>query len=620
MAAIALLKFTQNSGTAGNGIAMIGVVGSVVTVSNSVNTDVASWQIDLVYTDPSSSIPAATPYAFNDNNGVPTATFTPDVTRSFRWQLKVWSVPNRAGPPSSVDIRVFTVREPNGLIVPPAAVYPQPLPDPQTGAAGNRPNEMNFGGQPFGWAGSAGDGLLNDTLTRVLNKTTRTRYVDVSTTVESGKRDGGQTTPYGGIQAALDEIASASATLHWVVKVAPGSYNGVLYVPANRSITIEGASFDSVKINYDSGLTLNWVNEENGYLCLKNLQVFNTVVTNGGGFGVSVLYMENASSLYVTSESNPLDVIATGPNSIVDNANISGRFAVDGIDHVGDVTCGSFAAYDTMLSGGAIYVTGSTATLCDVQMTPGVSLEMSGYASTLYVDLVTDYWLKATSATVIATDKVVMGSGAELFPSKTIEDTFYALTLADSHTMVCTISASTINVLVPASNDINFPIGTIIYLQQRHLGNIKLYGGDGVALVSRTSLQTTNKYSVICVIKTGESEWSVSGDLLDVLNIYPFSGADNSLSRDQLGYIISINDPDPTEVRVPNNATLTVPVGTQYEFFQEGEGQVSFYPQDGTVQIRTPDTLKLRKQYSRGKIVKIATNVWLLSGDLEPGP
>src|SRR6185436_15089637 len=109
MAVNASLKFTQNAATPGAGLAMKGVTGLTVTVNNVNTTSIASWQIDLVYTPPGSAVAVATPLAFNDNGNTPSATFTPDVTGSYRLVLKLWSVINRAGNPDDTDIRVFAV-------------------------------------------------------------------------------------------------------------------------------------------------------------------------------------------------------------------------------------------------------------------------------------------------------------------------------------------------------------------------------------------------------------------------------------------------------------------------------------------------------------------------------
>lgn len=166
MPASALLKFTQGATVGGDGRALVGVLTTSVALSNVNNTGVQSWQIDLVYVDPDSSLSITTAYAFNDAGSTPAANFSPDVRRSYRWVLKVWDVPNRAGDPSGVDIRVFSVRELNGVLIPPSQVWPLPLPNPLSGELNAKPNEMNFDGQLDGWHGTGVDGQLNQVLAK----------------------------------------------------------------------------------------------------------------------------------------------------------------------------------------------------------------------------------------------------------------------------------------------------------------------------------------------------------------------------------------------------------------------------------------------------------------------
>ena len=169
MAATALIKFTQGLNVGPDGEALVGEIGISVYLSNVDNTDVASWRFDLMYADPGSALYAdiGTDFA-SGSSSTPAAQFTPDVPGSYRWVLNVWSVPGQVGAPSSVDIRVFSVAEANGLIVPPPQLWPLPLPDPRSGAPTAKPNEMNFGGQPFGWAGAGtGDKLLGDVVRRI---------------------------------------------------------------------------------------------------------------------------------------------------------------------------------------------------------------------------------------------------------------------------------------------------------------------------------------------------------------------------------------------------------------------------------------------------------------------
>jgi hypothetical protein len=168
MSATALLKFSQGIVIGGDGESLIGVAGEVVTLFNVDNAGVKSWQIDLVAVDANSTYSVQDEFAFNNNNTTPTTTFEPDVPGCYRWVLKVWDVPNRVGTPVDVDIRIFCVKELNGMIVPPSQVFPLPLPDPRTGLAGAKPNEFNFGGQLTGFAGDGHtDGFLGQLIRNV---------------------------------------------------------------------------------------------------------------------------------------------------------------------------------------------------------------------------------------------------------------------------------------------------------------------------------------------------------------------------------------------------------------------------------------------------------------------
>lgn len=160
MAATALLRFDQTTPGV-NGQAYVGLPGLPATVSNSDNTDVLSWQIDLVYTPPGSAIPVTVPYAFNDSSSTPTAVITPDVPGAYRFVLKVWNAINRVGTPTDVDIRNLVLRYPNNrLILPPYQKDPDPLPTLASALPGAKPNEMNIGGVELGWLGNGADGQL----------------------------------------------------------------------------------------------------------------------------------------------------------------------------------------------------------------------------------------------------------------------------------------------------------------------------------------------------------------------------------------------------------------------------------------------------------------------------
>lgn len=170
MAASALIKFTQNGTVGADGVSLRGVTGAQVTVENADNTDVQSWQIDLVYVDPRSGLSEQSPLAFDDNDNTPTATFTPDVPGSYRLQLTVYESTGRTGT-ENVDIRNFVIPEPkHGFIRPPYQKLPdpRPLPGETNDPTQEKSDELNFNGNDNGWAGGGGTvGLINDFIAQV---------------------------------------------------------------------------------------------------------------------------------------------------------------------------------------------------------------------------------------------------------------------------------------------------------------------------------------------------------------------------------------------------------------------------------------------------------------------
>lgn len=153
------------------GEALKGIVGAGVNVENVSPVDIQSWQINLVDVPPGSGVPTGVLAAADTNT--PLAAFIPDaVPGCYRIQLFVWPQPGQVGTPDE-DIRNFAVPEPiHGHVFPPYQELPPKLPVLGSGFLGEKPDELNFGGQPYGWAGTGLDGLLLEQLRKyTLNST-----------------------------------------------------------------------------------------------------------------------------------------------------------------------------------------------------------------------------------------------------------------------------------------------------------------------------------------------------------------------------------------------------------------------------------------------------------------
>jgi len=66
---------------------------------------------------------------------------------------------------------------------------------------------------------------------------------------------------------------------------------------------------------------------------------------------------------------------------------------------------------------------------------------------------------------------------------------------------------------------------------------------------------------------------------------------------------------------VPPNSSVAFPIGASIDFYQSNTGKVTVAPGSGVTVTGTP-SLSLRAQYSVATLIKVATDTWLLMGDL----
>jgi len=93
-----------------------------------------------------------------------------------------------------------------------------------------------------------------------------------------------------------------------------------------------------------------------------------------------------------------------------------------------------------------------------------------------------------------------------------------------------------------------------------------------------------------------------------------YAGTGITLRRSQCGGTIGTTSSSPVSVVVPASAAF--PTGATINVVQLGSGQVTFVAGSG-VTIRTPETLKLAKQYAVASVILIGADEWLLAGYLE---
>lgn len=90
-----------------------------------------------------------------------------------------------------------------------------------------------------------------------------------------------------------------------------------------------------------------------------------------------------------------------------------------------------------------------------------------------------------------------------------------------------------------------------------------------------------------------------------------------TLALADAGKMVQMGKATAQTLTVPKNSVVAFGVGTQILIEQSGAGQVTIAPVDGDVTIQSADSaLKTAKQYSVAGLVKLATDTWLVMGDV----
>lgn len=93
------------------------------------------------------------------------------------------------------------------------------------------------------------------------------------------------------------------------------------------------------------------------------------------------------------------------------------------------------------------------------------------------------------------------------------------------------------------------------------------------------------------------------------------TGTAYTLVAGDAGKLVTLSNAAPITLTVPQDSAATFPLGTWVELMQIGAGQVTVAAGGGAT-LRTTPTAKLRAQWSRAYVQKIAANTWALAGDL----
>jgi len=112
------------------------------------------------------------------------------------------------------------------------------------------------------------------------------------------------------------------------------------------------------------------------------------------------------------------------------------------------------------------------------------------------------------------------------------------------------------------------------------------------------------------------SNWVVDVAITGETAINSQSGTTYTLVIGDAQYCVEMNNAASNTLTIPPSSSVAFPTGTTILIRQMGAGQTTIAAGAG-VTIRTPESLKIRKQYGQVVIHKRDTNEWCLEGNLE---
>jgi hypothetical protein len=146
-------------------------------------------------------------------------------------------------------------------------------------------------------------------------------------------------------------------------------------------------------------------------------------------------------------------------------------------------------------------------------------------------------------------------------------------------------------------------------------GNVPAWDGtSGDALNDGYTVQTTLSSSTTALVRADAIITALLDKANRLANIVTTSTSPVNITNTDADKVFVFENSSALTVNLPNDATATIPIGTQIAFIRNGTSTVTFA---GTGTILSDASKKsIKARYTSAAVVKVAANTWQLVGNL----